>query len=295
MGNSGWTADPDDIMTPPDASPGDVFIYIGPNDPIASALFNDAAIMFYFGLLRAFGIAVNRVGSSDIGTLDFFAFDSVLGSYALIEMRMDVPLQLATVSIGQGGIGKDVNTIISGKDILIFPDGVGTQLRLGIASQADREDTDLVLYGTSAARGFITDGSATVNSGGNIAEAVVLTTDSVTFIAGRAYRVTTSGGCTNSVANSLVLARVRKTNVAGQLIGEFSRYPLPAAATSYGVHGTTEFVIGATSVTAALVLTFTGGGGGTVVHTIGVAGLARTLVVEDIGAAADYPNRPALV
>ena len=123
-------------------------------------------------------------------------------------------------------------------------------------------------------------------------EAVALTTASVTFRAGRAYRITFKGLVQSSVANDQVTVRVHKTNTAGDIYVDSFRLVVPTAA------GNTPFYLAnicsnttAADVSAVLV--------GTYVRLTGSTGncliTATTthvcyIEVQDIGDAADFAN-----
>lgn len=120
-------------------------------------------------------------------------------------------------------------------------------------------------------------------------EAVALTTPSITFRAGRAYRITFKGLVQSSVANDQLTVRVHKTNTSGDVYVDSFRLVVPTAA------GNSPFYLAnicsnttAADISAVLV--------GTYVRTSGTGNclIAATtahvcyIEVEDIGDAADF-------
>ncbi|MFJ9382094.1 hypothetical protein [Streptomyces sp. NPDC101455] len=120
-------------------------------------------------------------------------------------------------------------------------------------------------------------------------EAVALTTPSITFRTGRAYRITFKGLAQSSVANDQLTVRVHKTNTAGDIYVDSFRIVVPT------VNGNTPFYLAnicantsGADVSAVLVGTYLRLSG------TGNALLAATtshvcyIEVEDIGDAADF-------
>lgn len=122
-------------------------------------------------------------------------------------------------------------------------------------------------------------------------EAVALTTASVTFRAGRAYRITFKGLAQSSVANDQLTVRVHKTNTAGDIYVDSFRLVVPTAG------GNTPFYLAnicsnttAADVSAVLVGTYvrlTGTGNSLIAAT---TTHVCYIQVEDIGDAADFAN-----
>lgn len=147
--------------------------------------------------------------------------------------------------------------------------------------------------GISAARGTRMRTSSNVNSAAIGAEAVVLTATRpfFKFWDGRAYEARWRTRLQASVANTTTL-RVRRTNAAGQLLGDWV-YPVPTAAQDY--QGRMVFVraAGAGDLVSDIALTLTASAGTTTAVATGAA--LRDLEVIDIGADTDYPGVVAIV
>ncbi|WP_405856114.1 hypothetical protein OG407_07195 [Streptomyces sp. NBC_01515] len=139
--------------------------------------------------------------------------------------------------------------------------------------------------------------SITANTPNNTGtEAVALTTASITFRAGRAYRITFKGLAQSSVANDQVTVRVRKTNTSGDVYVDSFRIPIPTAGGNFPFYLANICAnTGTSDVTAVLVGTYVrlSGTGNTV--------LAATTThvcyveVEDIGDAGDFAGARAIV
>lgn len=127
-------------------------------------------------------------------------------------------------------------------------------------------------------------------------EAVALTTGSVTFETGRAYRITLKCLVQSSVATDTVTVRVRKTNVSGDVYVE-----APRVYTTFGGGSQATYfdnictnTTGA-DITAPLALCFvrTTGTGNVLIAATSTTHVAYVLV-EDIGLAADFPSARAI-
>ena len=151
------------------------------------------------------------------------------------------------------------------------------------------------LGGTDMGRGFRHVESQTVSSGAIGAEAVVLTIANHLFRDGRAYRITMEGAVAGSAAGNLAFLRLRKTNAAGQALGDFSRFgPTPAGALGMNVGGT-RFIsnVSGADITADLVLTLASNVGTCTMIANGQ--MPRYILSEDCGAATDYVNAVNIV
>lgn len=134
-------------------------------------------------------------------------------------------------------------------------------------------------------QGVLAGFQSTANSAAiGAAETVVGTCNATTFYANHAYAATLYGEVTASVVPNDPVLRLRKTNAAGQQLGQM-RASARVAATGYNGAATFYFRIGAANVAAAtLVVTALGSGAFNTVHAAsGTNG--RGLVVEDIGSA----------
>lgn len=286
MGNSGWTADPNDITLPPSAGPGDVRIYIGPNDPIAQYFLLDAALVFYYDLNRGFLLSVSREGPPIYGYLDLIAFDGTTATHVL-SVEHDTVTGKTHANIGGAGYTPDQPDVLYSGN----PGYLGDYTEpSGAAGQSDMQ-----IYGQSMPRGLKASAISTSNSASiGTTETAVLTTGTFLFRAGRAYEVRESSGAAGSATDVWIAYRARKNNAAGASLGEFYRYNLAITGVVYATSGTgVTFTVGAADVSAAICLTAVTSASGTA-SQIGSANTPRYLKVYDIGAAADYPTHPVL-
>ena len=125
------------------------------------------------------------------------------------------------------------------------------------------------------------------------AEAVVLTTGNVTFVAGRAYRIRWATDQVSSVAN-VVAFRVRRTGIAGTVL-YLAQFPVPTGAGAQHRKSDVFYVRNSTAadITDILVLTAQASAGTTT--GIGSATQVRYLEAEDAGDPALFPNAFAIV
>jgi len=131
--------------------------------------------------------------------------------------------------------------------------------------------------------------SSTADTAAIAAEAVVLTGNSFTWRAGRAYALLFHQHTLPSVANTFVQFLVRKTNLAGAvLVAE--NIPTGAVAAAQMTCQSEMLIRNNTGgdVTANVVLTMSPGAG--TMTGKGAATNLRWMKALDIGAAADYPN-----
>lgn len=127
-------------------------------------------------------------------------------------------------------------------------------------------------------------------------ELVALTTSSITFRAGRAYRITFKGLVQSSVANDQLTVRVRKTNTSGDVYVDSFRLPILTANGNFPFY-LANICSNTTSadVSAVLVGTFVRLSGGTGNCLIAATSTHVCYIeVEDIGDAADYPSARAI-
>lgn len=133
-------------------------------------------------------------------------------------------------------------------------------------------------------------------------ETIVLTFPSATYKANRAYRVIHEGRIQLVTAGTnhsgIPVIRVHKTNVAGQIVVDFGREPLVNVAAIYPAARSDVFVVGASDVTATLVVTLQTANSGTtqsvVNHYADAANGGRSVEIVDIGPAARYTNKLTL-
>lgn len=126
------------------------------------------------------------------------------------------------------------------------------------------------------------------------ADTVALTLPSATYKAGRAYRIDIGGGYTMSATTAYANWQVRKTNVSGTILIGNLRTPVSGHTSSVAMSfAPPVFIIGASDVTAVLVLTAAANAANTVVHD-GTSTLPRHMTIMDIGPATNWSGRPTL-
>ncbi len=141
-------------------------------------------------------------------------------------------------------------------------------------------------------KGFAVGVGTTSSSSAITTEAVVLTLPSYTYKAGRAYELKVTGNVAPSVSGTSPLFRFKKTNTSGQ---QFDIFRVGCtAASSHGARYSCYFTVGASDVTAALVLTLTTGASGTATLSAAATSPA-SLTAWDVGTAGDFPFAPVLV
>ncbi|WP_327268818.1 hypothetical protein OG233_14170 [Streptomyces sp. NBC_01218] len=134
----------------------------------------------------------------------------------------------------------------------------------------------------------------TPSSGINTTETVWLTTPSLTFKAGRAYRVTVKALVQLSAATTEAQLRVRKGALGGTLLYDSWRIASPGQS-NYGVELSSIFAnaTGANIVTAAVATIQRASGAGNVLVAASVTSPAY-LHFEDMGPASDFSGAIAL-
>lgn len=287
MGNSGWTADPADLTIPPDAGTTDPRIYIGPNDPIAQSLSQDAAIVFYFAQDRAFFLSVEQSGGPDDGQLHLWctANDIPGNFHQLVDIDYDVTNDSVQFTVAAAGLVQDVT-------FQCFARRIELQDSLSLS----KANNDILVFGESLARGWHARASSTaVLAGVTVAagETDALVTPGEDYYGGRAYEVTMRGGTRSGTAGGAAQFRLRKTTAGGDDLGEFYRTPITIANTVFGAFGTRVFRVAAGNpVNAQIALTIQAN-----VNTcdhFATADSPREIVIKDCGSADKYPNAPFL-
>ncbi|MGW1324782.1 hypothetical protein ACWD64_19845 [Streptomyces antibioticus] len=120
-------------------------------------------------------------------------------------------------------------------------------------------------------------------------EAVAVTTPSITFRAGRAYRITFKGLAQSSVAADTVTVRVRRTSTSGDIYVDSFRLPIPANATNVPFYLSNICTNGTSSdITVALVGTYVRASGTGNVLLAATTTHVCYIEVEDIGEATDF-------
>lgn len=256
-------------------------VVIATDDPLMVALSQDAAILWYWNDTHAFIASVEQSGSPDFGQFHLFAADQ---SGFFLAQFIDIDYDIAAVD-SQLTLGGNVN-----RSNLSANDNVSiTSPLVDVMGGQSEGSSDITLWQISMARGLrgIIDSAASSAAIG--AEAIVLTLANQDFFEGRAYEILLGGRLAGSVANN-GLFQLRRTNLAGAIVGIFGQYPVPAAGVNVPLSGRLVFAraAGAGDLNQTLVLTLTASAG-TCTH-VGAVAAPRYLEVRDIGAEGDYPN-----
>lgn len=142
----------------------------------------------------------------------------------------------------------------------------------------------------SQSRGRVDRVSSVANTAAIGAETVILTGNSITWKAGRAYEVIYRGLPFASIASNFAVYRIRRNNLAGTLLA-INQWEMNVNAVS--AQNILNRVIirnnTAADIIDNIVLTLEATGGGTVTDQ-GGATFVRYLEIRDCGAASDYPN-----
>lgn len=127
-------------------------------------------------------------------------------------------------------------------------------------------------------------------------ETIVLTVPSATYKANTAYEILVEGGFITSAISITFYARLRKTTVAGQVIGDFQR-PNEIGANPTLAHNLSLppkiFTVGATAVTASLQFTLQAASG--TVTQVANTQAPRRIDVTERGETSAWPSAPILV
>lgn len=304
MANSGWTADPDEIIVPPDATDNEPRVYIGPNDPNALAFSQLASIMFYWANNRAFMFSIEANPGGNSAEFHIWSFDD-----DEIKQIIDI------VHDDDLTFGEDHSSLQVGQDESLYE--VSIRARQQIFIQADGEpnpdsaptvylgspfeplaaglgmEADIRIYGgKSVHRGIRARVTSDVNSAAiGAAETVIMTLPSFTYRNGRVYEVKITGAQNISVATVLSTWKVRKTNAAGQVVADYQR--TEGNGTNLNVHGINLsnrmfWVDRGADVTATLVLTLVAAGGTSIMSA--TAQSIRKVEIFDVGHIFDYDD-----
>lgn len=126
-------------------------------------------------------------------------------------------------------------------------------------------------------------------------ETVAITTGSITFENGRAYRITLKCLAQSSVSGDTVMLRVRKTNTSGTAFIDQNRKYIPANSANTPCHFSNicSNTTGA-DITDVLVATYqrSSGTGNSLIAAS--AGNVAYILVEDVGPAGDYTSAQAI-
>lgn len=220
---------------------------------------------------------------------------------AVIEaLSQELPDGVASLSLSSPRLPNAPDTRVSQIN-LASPDTAGDTPNIRLRPSSGTT-LDIFLDGTSVmvgpdhndiGRGIVNETDITASTAAISAETVVLTFPSMTYRASRTYRVDIDGGCDTTTANGFADIRLHKTNVAGQTLAEFFRFPIPTVGVVYAAHGRMYFTTGSSAVTASLVLTLQ-----TTVGTCRLrvsTGSPFVSTITDIGPDTVSPNSAVLV
>ncbi|XUL89979.1 hypothetical protein ACQ86D_27860 [Streptomyces galilaeus] len=153
-------------------------------------------------------------------------------------------------------------------------------------------DRDLSVYGKSQGRGFVAQKTLTANVTFSSTETVLITTGSITFKTGRAYRVSL-WALHNAASDSYALYRIRKNTVSGTIYKDQIRVNNLQASTANAAVSVQTILTNTTGSDVTAALCWTGAQGG-VAQTWTLAASSSNvayLLVEDCGSADDYTGQ----
>jgi len=202
------------------------------------------------------------------------------------------PIEVAGSLFAQGSAGflpTTTPTVIQfGGTGFLGPNVAGMQVAFGDAANTPLQ-SEVSFDGVSAARGLRAWVASNVNTAAIGAEAVVLTSPSMTFYKGRAYEITWSQHSIAAGAGTSAVFVIRRNNLAGGNLAPDNWFQVATGAAETDCRGRV-IITGnpASDITDNLVLTMAGFGSN-------VTGLAsathpRFFQVNDCGAASDFPN-----
>lgn len=126
-------------------------------------------------------------------------------------------------------------------------------------------------------------------------ETVAITSPSITFEDGRAYRITLKCLAQSSVASDTVMLRVRKTDTSGTAYIDQNRKYIPANGANAPAHfSNIASNTTGSDITAVLVATYQRASGSGNVLIAASANNVAYILVEDVGDAGDYVNAQAI-
>ena len=126
-------------------------------------------------------------------------------------------------------------------------------------------------------------------------ETVWVTTPSITFRPGRAYRLTVKGLLTPNAASSEGRIRVRQTNLSGTTLFDSFRITTPSSSSNYGFEYSNVFINSGTIASGTALVGTVGRDSGTASYQVSASAThVAYLLVEDVGPAADFPGATAI-
>ncbi|MFE4691759.1 hypothetical protein ACFRH6_17070 [Streptomyces sp. NPDC056749] len=126
-------------------------------------------------------------------------------------------------------------------------------------------------------------------------ETAYITTPSIVFRAGRAYRITIKGLLTPTAASSEGRIRVRRDTVNGGTLYDSFRITTPSSGANYGFEFSNLIVNSGTSAVSAVLVGTVGRDSGTATYNVASSSThVAYLHTEDFGPAADFPGATTL-
>lgn len=169
-----------------------------------------------------------------------------------------------------------------------YDDTIERQIQIAGAVKID--PGTLEVQGTDMGKGLVNyAGDAGDSPSVGTTESVVLTLASATYEAGRAYEVRLHGRVAASAGGNNPIFLFRKTNTAGQQLITWGRVACPSTQEFTVQNPNAAFIVGASDVTAVLVVTLTAPAG-TVIHKG-----RRWVSIHDVGLSTYYPDAAVLV
>ncbi|KPI15653.1 hypothetical protein OK074_2098 [Actinobacteria bacterium OK074] len=192
------------------------------------------------------------------------------------------------------GYGADTSAAGSSVDLFVrdAPSAGSASATARLTSTGLAVDRDLSVYGRAQGRGFVAQQSLTANVTFSSTETAIITTGSITFKTGRAYRISI-WALHNAANESYALYRIRKGTVTGTVYKDQIRINnLQGSAANTPVSFQTIFT-NTTGSDIATALCWTGIQGGVAQTWAVVASTANVayLLVEDCGSADDYSGQ----
>ncbi|MCX5233902.1 hypothetical protein OG824_01450 [Streptomyces prunicolor] len=166
---------------------------------------------------------------------------------------------------------------------------VSAQATAKLTSSGFAIDRDLSVYGKSQGRGFVAQKTLTANVTFSSTETALITTGSITFKAGRAYRVS-FWALHSAASDSYALYRIRKNTVSGTIYKDQMRINNLQSSTANAAVSVQTILTNTTGGDVTAALCWTGVQGG-VAQTWTLAANSSNiayLLVEDCGSVDDY-------
>ncbi|MFI6464556.1 hypothetical protein [Streptomyces sp. NPDC050538] len=191
------------------------------------------------------------------------------------------------------GYGADTSTVGSSIELHVRDaPSASAQATAKLTSSGLAIDRDLSVYGKSQGRGFVAQKTLTANVTFSSTETALITTSSITFKTGRAYRVSL-WALHNAASDSYALYRIRKNTVSGTIYKDQMRVNNLQASTANAAVSVQTILTNTTGSDVTTALCWTGVQGG-VAQTWTLAASSSNvayLLVEDCGSADDYTGQ----